>query len=162
MTRYYVKFKNGVLLSTPKVISGSETETPNTSWSKDQMKLNDFFEVDINFDPLTETIDLLNPVVSGESVIYQRTQKSDLYIVSSVKSIKISQMKKDAQELVFEKHPVYKQLSASLGLYDSTTISTIKNSVKKMIDYVNLAESEINSKTTRAEVENYIISFPSI
>lgn len=162
MTRFYVQVQNGQVMGGPNTLSTLGHESPNVFWSKDQMKRHGYFEVSIQFDPSVESIDMDNPVITGDAVTYNRIPHTNTKILTIARKRRIQSIREMGQNIVFSKHPIYKQLSASLGLYSDEARAVIKAEIKSIIDAVNLMESEINAKTTREEIENYNVNFPTL
>ncbi len=67
--RYYVKLKDGVVLSEPRVVSVNPHDSPNTNWSYQQMKLNGYCYVDLSAAD-DEYRYISDPIVSGYSESY--------------------------------------------------------------------------------------------
>lgn len=74
---YYVKVVDGEVKGLPQVLSPYNSDTPNANWSIDQMRLNGFFIVYLDFDPKTQKVDYDNPIVSEESVVYPILDKTE-------------------------------------------------------------------------------------
>ena len=66
----YVKVIDGKIVEGPKELSASESDSPNSHWSDQQLKLNNIILVDTTHNPLTEKVDYSNPVITKDSVSF--------------------------------------------------------------------------------------------
>lgn len=62
------------------------------------------------------------------------------------KAEKIKQLKQKATEIIEKKFPVFKQINASLGVYEESKKNEIGTYIKGIISQVDSIESIINSK----------------
>lgn len=92
---FYVKVSNGVIVEGPKELQSSESSSPNVNWSKEQMKLNGYFIVDMSHDHLTEKVDTNNPTIMESGVTFPRIQLS---AQDADTAYNASQIKKRVQE----------------------------------------------------------------
>lgn len=161
---HYVRIHNGQVVEGPLPLSNSPKDSPNSMWGKEQLKANRFYLVDMRHDRVEEDIDLANPEINHElvMVIYPRIKKPDGSILDSIRRRKYSVIRTNAQEIIFNKYPVYKQLSALHGLYPDEYLIVMKLAIKSIIDATKRMESEIEALTTRQQIEDYPISFPTL
>ncbi len=152
MIRYYVKVESGVVVLGPKVLSSNPTDSPNTEWSKGQMKLNGFYEVSVECNELKEYRDLNNPTITSDGVSYPIILKNNSTYISDFKNKRIREAKSTYEIMLNRKYSVIDLI------YDPDA----KDDVTKLVKIFNSIESEISNLTTGAEIEAYTITYPSI
>src|SRR3990167_3790200 len=104
--KHYVKVENGVIVEGPKEISSSQSASPNIYWSKEQMKLNGFFQVDLTHDQDMEILDLTNPIITSDGVSFPIVDKPASEALECVKTTLLREKKKEAYEIIFKKYSV--------------------------------------------------------
>lgn len=88
---HYVKVEKGRVVDGPKILSGSESASPNVHWGADQLKANGWFPVDLTHDFMVEKIDYDNPIINGDSIEYKRIpldeqKKKDIWNQEALKN----------------------------------------------------------------------------
>jgi hypothetical protein len=66
---------------------------------------------------------------------------------------KLQKLKDKASEIIYEKYPVFKQINASLGTYEATKNSKIKDYIKGIIAQVDKTEALLLACETKKDLE---------
>ena len=160
--RYYVKLINGAIIGAPRLISQSEGDSPNINWSKDQMKLNNFVEVDLNYNPETETIDLSSPIISGNSVTFPRTPFTQATILQKSKNETKKLITTMAKNVISNKYDEFTLLMVSMNLLPLNQKNDITSKCQTIVNSMLTMRNEVDALTTVESVKSYAISFPTI
>jgi hypothetical protein len=73
-----------------------------------------------------------------------------------------TQIRKQAQELIFSKWPSWKQQNCSLGIYPDTVITECSDDIAAVIEASNTAEDAIDTATTIEDVEAVSAIWPEL
>lgn len=160
--RQYVRVVNGTITEGPKPLSEKDSISPNQYWGFDQMKENGFFEVDLKIDSVIESIDYQNPSIKTNSVTYPRISKTNTQILTYCKKVKIKELREKAGSIFLEKHDIAKNFAVIYGFLTNGPATALKNDFQTLFNSLVTGESNVNALTTRAEIEAYIHTFPSI
>jgi hypothetical protein len=82
--------------------------------------------------------------------------------VQEEKDERVRDIKHRCKENITTNFPLEKQISANSGHYKQSKAITIRNGVKRRLDYCNVKEAEINRCTTAEEVWNVVVDFESL
>lgn len=160
--RHFVRVKDGSVIEGPKVVSTNPSESPNELWTKSQMRLHGIFEVDLTHDPISEFIDLNNPVINEEGVIYPVRTKALPEILTTCRRKKIRELKEIGVQIILAKYSVYELLFVALNVLGDIFSERVRSHVQSIVDSIKQGETEINNLTTRQSIEGYNHTFPSI
>jgi hypothetical protein len=147
MKRHYVRVLNGSVVEGPRIISPAIQDSPNISWSDEQMKLHDYFKVDCDYDSLIEFIDYANPIITENSVSYNRISKSAALILVDIKAMKNKAMRKMAENIIRSKYSEQDQHYVALGIAGNGISASLKSDVGSVYSVLSQAISDINAAT---------------
>ena len=159
---HYVKVQNGVVVDGPKPLSSSESDTPSQNWSSEQMRLHGFFRVDISCDSIKETVDFQNPIITEDSVTYNRIQKPSNLVLSECKHLKRMIIKQNAETIIASKYSVQDQNFVALGIAGNGASNTLKSDVKAVYSALLLAIDQVNQATTPDAINAVKPDWPQI
>lgn len=158
--RHYVKLIDGKIIDGPNEISYNESDSPNIHWSDEQMKLNGFVRVDLEHDRELETVDIQNPVITRDTVNYNKIPYSKEKILNDAKYEESLLIERMAREIIQKK---YDNFTLTMASIEATKHSQdIKIDCLNIISACELMIDEINLLTTKEAVKSYEIIFPTI
>ena len=162
MSRYYVKVVDGVIVDGPKEISESQKESPNVEWTREQMNRHGFFEVDVTMDALTETIDLVNPIITPTAVTFNRIPRTNSEILKEVKKGLISFARNKAENRIIRKHPQSKINRAFFGLLTTEKSVAMHDDMEAIYTALDTYEEAVRVATTRIDAQAVVLNLPEI
>lgn len=154
--RYYVKVANGVVIGNPSLISGNSSDSPNTSWGLEQMKLNGYLPTDLSCDELVERIDYDNPIVMEDKVVYPRLPAN----LNAVKSARIQRFRSHAAKLIRDKYQNEEITYVALGVATLTQSEAVNSAVQSVYDVLLAAISQVNGASTLSQVNAVSPNWP--
>ena len=162
MRRYYVTVKDGQVIHEPKEIGSLHSDAPNLFWKAEQMALHGFVEVDLNYDKVTESIDLDNPVINKGSVTYPRITKDMSLVIIASRKRRILYITEQANRIIENKYSFQEILYVALGAINGTFGQELRDDVTAIMQSLKQAKSELSNLTTREQIEAYTHTFPII
>ena len=157
--RHYVKVANGVIVDGPREISSGGSESPNISWSSEQMKLNGFFEVNLEYNPDTETIDYQNPTITSDSVTYPRNPIDSTTALSICKTRIIKASRLEALQRIRDKYDIMEMMIVALGFQ---TNSGMGSDIQLVLDSFTNYRNSVNSSTTISDAKSQTVNWPNL
>lgn len=125
----YVKVQNGKIVEGPAEVSPNESDSPNTNWGAEQMKLNGIFLVDLDHDPLTEKIDYDNPVIYSNSVVYPKISLSTAEAITASNA--------EAIQKRLAEYPTSEEKLNALWEYTTNNDQSLLNNLSNKISQIN-------------------------
>ena len=157
--RHYVKVANGVIVDGPREISSGGSESPNTGWSGEQMKLNGFFEVNLEYNPDTETVDYQNPTITADSVTYPRNSIDSTTALSICKTRLIKAARLEALRRIRDKYDIMEMMIVALGFQ---TNSGMGSDIQLVLDSFTNYRNAVNSSATISDAKSQTVNWPNL
>lgn len=161
MKRYYVTLIDGQVVHKPMEIGTNHSDSPNIYWSEEQMKLNNFVEVDVTYDPVAESIDIDSPIIGTDTVAYNRNPRQASQILSISRKRRMDQIQNQADSIILTKYPLMKLIYVALGS-DTVLAQQIRDDITTIVKSLRQAKINLDALTKRNEIEAYTHTFPII
>ena len=147
---HYVKLEKGVIVEGPLPLSNRPTAIPNSKWPAEQLKLHGYVLVDLDYDRKTETLDLANPIISGDSVTYPRIRKSDSEKLNEAKAEKAKELKTAFTAEIFKEGDLLELVILALGVDAKGNGAAKKTKIGQILTKFVSYESQIQAAASEA------------
>lgn len=144
----FVKLEGGKIVKAPHVVEGDLLD-----WGDAQLKSNGLIEVAIDHNPETESIDLANPVIVGDTVTYNKTTLSPEAVLTRAKELKRRELVRMRNNAITTQYSIEEAMLAALGILSANKKQEIVDYYNSQITNFQNKVAALNAATTLSEVK---------